>query len=149
LAAQSRKRLRRAVHRAAPAGNLRGGRHSAENDEAIAALLTRPSVEEAARTIGVEPKTLRRWMRVPEFQAAYLQARREAVTQALARMQQGSGAAASVMFKLMVDASAPPAVRLRAAEWLVQNAIKGIELEDIEARVTALEQANPKNGRKR
>ena len=41
-------------------------------------------------------------MRVPEFQAAYLQARREAVTQALARMQQGSGAAATVIFKLMV-----------------------------------------------
>ena len=123
-----------------------GAKFPRKKEEAIAALLTRPSVEEAARTIEVEPKTLRRWMRVPEFQAAYLQARREAVTQALARMQQGSGAAASVMFKLMVDANAPPAVRLRAAECVFDRAIRGVELEDIEARLAALEQANPKNG---
>ena len=126
-----------------------GAKFPRKKEEAIAALLTRPSVEEAARTIEVEPKTLRRWMRVPEFQAAYLQARREAVTQALARMQQGSGAAASVMFKLMVDANAPPAGRLRAAECVFDRAIKGVELEDIEARVAALEQANPKNGETR
>jgi hypothetical protein len=88
-------------------------------------------------------------MRVPEFQAAYLLARREAVTQALARMQQGSGAAASVMFKLMVDASAPPAVRLRAAERVFDRAIRGVELEDIEARLAALEQAAPQEGRRR
>jgi hypothetical protein len=126
-----------------------GAKFPRKKEEAIAALLTRPSVEEAARTIGVEPKTLRRWMRVPEFQAAYLQARREAVTQALARMQQGSGAAASVIFKLMVDASAPPAVRLRAAECVFDRAIRGVELEDIEARLAALEQAAPQEGRRR
>jgi hypothetical protein len=77
-------------------------------------------------------------MRVPEFQAAYLQARREAVTQALARMQQGSAAAASVMFKLMMDPGAPPTVRLRAAECVFDRAIKGVELEDIEGRLAAL-----------
>src|SRR5258706_8488185 len=99
--------------------------------------------------LGVEPKTLRRWMRVPEFQAAYLQARREAVTQALARMQQGSGAAASVMFKLMVDASAPPAVPLRAARCVFDRAIRGVELEDIEARLAALETGAPPEGRRR
>ena len=47
-----------------------GAKFPRKKEEAIAALLTRPSVEEAARTIEVEPKTLRRWMRVPEFQAA-------------------------------------------------------------------------------
>jgi hypothetical protein len=126
-----------------------GAKFPRKKEEAIAALLTRPSVEEAARTIGVEPKTLRRWMRVPEFQAAYLLARREAVTQALARMQQGSAAAASVMFKLMMDASAPPAVRLRAAECVFDRAIRGVELEDIEARIAALEEATPQEGRRR
>jgi hypothetical protein len=92
---------------------------------------------------------LRRWMRLPDFQAAYLQARREAVTQALARLQQGSGAAATVIFKVMVDANVPPSVRLRAAECLFQNAVKGIEIEDIEARVAALEEATQNHGQKR
>src|SRR6266704_926760 len=117
-----------------------GAKFPRKLEEAIAALLTRPSVDEAARTIGVEPKTLRRWMRVPEFQAAYLRVRREAVTQALARMHQGSGAAATVIFKLMVDANVPASVRLRAAEWLFQNAIKGVAIEAIEARLAAIEE---------
>src|SRR4051812_34473544 len=124
-----------------------GAKFPRKREEAIAALLTRPSVDDAARTIGVEPKTLWRWMRVPEFQAAYLQARREAVSQALARMQQGSGAAATVIFKLMVDANVPASVRLRAAESLFQSAIKGVEIEDIEARLAALEGAAQQNRR--
>ena len=126
-----------------------GAKFPRKLEEAIAALLTRPSVDEAARTIGVEPKTLRRWMRVPEFQASYLRVRREAVTQALARMQQGSGAAATVIFKLMVDANVPASVRLRAAECLFQNAIKGVEIEDIEARLAAIEEAAQKSGQRR
>ena len=126
-----------------------GAKFPRKREEAIAALLTRPSVDDAARTIGVEPKTLRRWMRVPEFQVAYLQLRREAVTQALARMQQGSGAAATVIFKLMVDAGVPASVRLRAAECLFQNAIKGVEIEDILARLAALEEGAQKTGQTR
>ena len=47
----------------------------------------------------------------------------EAVTQALARIQQGAGAAASVIFKLMMDAGAPPAVRLRAAECVFERLV--------------------------
>jgi len=48
-----------------------GAKFPRKMDEAIAALLTRPSIEEAARTVGIEPKTLRRWMREQEFKAKY------------------------------------------------------------------------------
>jgi hypothetical protein len=41
----------------------------------------------------------------------------------------------------MTDPNVPAAVRLRAAECVFDHAIKGIELEDIEARVTELERA--------
>jgi hypothetical protein len=40
----------------------------------------------------------------------------------------------------MTDPSVPAAVRLRAAESVFDRAIKGIELEDVDARLTALEQ---------
>jgi uncharacterized membrane protein (DUF106 family) len=76
---------------------------------------------------------------VPEFQDAYRKARREAVQQAVARMQQATGAAAITILKLMTDASVPAAVRLRAAECVFDQAIKGVELEDVEARVSELE----------
>jgi hypothetical protein len=42
------------------------------------------------RAAGVEARTLRRWLKLPEFQTAYRQARREAFRQAIARLQQGT-----------------------------------------------------------
>jgi len=111
-----------------------------KQEEAIAALLTQRNTEDAARTVGVTPKTLLRWMKLPEFKAAYREARWEGVNQAFARMQQATGAAGTVALKLMTDPNVPAAVRLRAAEFVFDRAIRGVELEDIAARVTALEQ---------
>ena len=80
-------------------------------------------------------------MKEREFKAAFLQARREAVSQAIARIQQATGAAGVTILKLMTDPHVPAAVRLRAAECVFSMAVKGIETEDIEARVAELEQA--------
>jgi transposase-like protein len=118
-----------------------GSKFGRKMEEAIAALLSSKSVEDAARAIGVNANTLLRWLEVPEFREAYCKARREAVQQSVARMQQATGAASITILKLMTDANVPPAVRLRAAECVFDHAIQGIELEDIEARLAALEQA--------
>ena len=129
-----------------------GAKFGRKQEEAIAALLTHRTIEEAAKACGIAPRTLLRWLKVPEFKAAYRAARREAVGQAIARVQQATGAAASTFIKLMVDANSPHAVRLRAAECIFSNSIKAIELEDIEARVAELEratEANDASGRRR
>jgi len=55
--------------------------------------------------------------------------------------RQATGAAAITVLKLMTDPNVPAAVKLRAAECVFAHAIKGIELEDIETRVTELERA--------
>ena len=94
-----------------------------------------------AYTIGVGYKTLLRWLELPEFRDAYRKARREAVQQAVARLQQATGAAGLTILKLMTDPNVPAAVRLRAAECVFDHAIKAIELEDIEVRVAELERA--------
>jgi hypothetical protein len=60
-------------------------------------------------------------------------------------MQQATGAAGTVALKLMTDPNVPAAVRLRAAEFVFDRAIKGVELEDIEVRVAALEGAAKAN----
>ncbi len=118
-----------------------GAKFERKAEQAIAALLTRPNIEDAARVVGVGEKTLRRWLQEPQFKARYLQARRDSVRQATARMQQATGAAGTTILKLMTDANAPPAVRLRAAQCVYEIANKGVELEDIEGRVAALEAA--------
>lgn len=47
-----------------------GTKFGRKQEEAILALLTQKNTEEAARAIGVGPKTLFRWQQIPEFQAA-------------------------------------------------------------------------------
>ena len=123
-----------------------GAKFGRKKEEAIAALLSHRSVEEAARAISLNPNTLLRWLQLPEFGNEYRKARREAVHQTVARMQQATGAAGTVVLKLMTDPNVPAAVRLRAAECVFDRAIKGIELEDIETRVSELERAAETSG---
>jgi transposase-like protein len=118
-----------------------GEKFGRKKEEAIAALLNQPTIEAAARSIGIGTRTLMRWLQVPEFQVAYRKARRDVQFQATARLQQASGAASTTMLKLMVDQNVPAAVRLRAAESVYDRGIKGIETEDIEHRVAELERA--------
>jgi hypothetical protein len=53
-----------------------GVKFGRKKDEAIVALLTHRNVEEAAKAVGLTPKTLVRWLQVPEFDADYRKARR-------------------------------------------------------------------------
>jgi hypothetical protein len=118
-----------------------GAKFGRKQEEAIAALLTHRTVEEAATAIKVATKTLLRWKQVPDFAAAYRQARRDAFRQCIARLQYGSTAAASTLLKIRVDVNAPASCRLRAADSVIAHTLKAIELEDIEARVAALERS--------
>ncbi|HEV8414871.1 MAG TPA: hypothetical protein VGQ49_14850 [Bryobacteraceae bacterium] len=118
-----------------------GAKLGRKQEDAIAALLSHQSIDEAARVCGVGARTLIRWLKLPEFGREYLKATREVVQQAVARMQQATGAAGTIALKLMTDPNVPAAVRLRAAEFVFDRAIKGIEIDDIEARVSELERA--------
>ncbi len=112
-----------------------------KQEEAILALLTNPGVEQAARAIEIAPRTLYRWLNQPAFDKAYRKARRAAFGQGTARLQQATGAAVSAVLKVMVDQQSPASTRLRAADLVLTHGAKAIEIDDIEARVAALERA--------
>jgi len=112
-----------------------------KQEKAIAALLSTATVEKAAEQAGVGLRTLWRWLDDDAFAAAYRHARREAVGQATARLQQLSSHAVMVLARLMADAYVPPSVRMHAARTILEFAMKAVELEDIEARLAALEEA--------
>src|SRR5437762_364452 len=118
-----------------------GSKFSRKKEAAIAALLTQRSIEEAARTAGIGKQTLKRWLKMPAFQAAFLEARRAVYSQSNARLQQASSAAVATLCKIMVDPSAPASARVRAADRILEHGKQGIETEDIEVRLAALEQA--------
>jgi hypothetical protein len=118
-----------------------GAKFGRKKEEAIVALLTHRNLDEAAKSIGVAPNTLLRWQKLPEFQTAYREARRAAFAQSIARLQQASSVAVSVLVKMMVDPNAPHSTRVRAADSVLDHAKKAIEIEDIDVRVSALEEA--------
>jgi hypothetical protein len=118
-----------------------GGKFGRKQEEAIAALLTQRNIEEAAKVAGIGANTLLRWLKVPEFQKAYREARRAAFSQSIARLQQGTSAAATTLIKLLLDPNTPASVRARVADSIFAHASKAIEIEDIEARVSELERA--------
>jgi len=119
-----------------------GTKFGLKQEQAIIALLTQRNVDEAGRATGIAPNTLLRWMKEPEFDAALRKARRMAYSQSIGRLQQASSVAATTLLKIMVDPNSPPSCRLRAADSVLSHAAKAIEIEDIEARVSELEQAS-------
>jgi hypothetical protein len=111
-----------------------------KQEQAIAALLDLPTVKAAARKAGVGERTLRVWMKHDEaFRRAYAEARRRFLELSLGRMSRASGRAVTTMIRMMGAADA--AVALRAAQGLVDRAVKGAETLDILERLEALEAA--------
>jgi len=118
-----------------------GLKFTRKKEEAIAALLTQRNIEEAAKSIGIGTQTMLRWLKIPEFEQAYRDARRSAFAQSIARLQQASTAAVTTLLKIMVDPNAPASTRVRAADSVLDHSRQAIEIEDVEVRVAALERA--------
>jgi hypothetical protein len=112
---------------------------SGQQQKAIAGLLNQPTISAAAQAAGVGERTLYRWLDDPTFAAAYRAARRQAVAQAIARLQQLSSGAVAVLAQVASDKSAPASSRVAAATKILELSIRAIELEDLESRIAALE----------
>ena len=72
---------------------------------------------------------------------SYREARRAAFGQSIARLRQGTTAAATTLLKVLIDQNTPASVKVRAAEAILNHASRAIEIEDIEASLAELERA--------
>ena len=110
-----------------------------KKEEAIAALLTqRRTSRRQPVSRALTPSTLKRWLRLPEFQKEYWQARRDAVSQANARLQQERR---NAMPRCSENDGRPEHAGVRQGygrRSIFDHAIKAIEIEDIEARVVGV-----------
>ena len=112
-----------------------------KKEQAIAALLSYKNLETAARAVGISATTLQRWTKDPEFDLAYRKARRAAFRASIDRLEEASGAAVTTVLKIMVDPKVSAGTRLRAAEVVLSQGAKVVEIENIEARLAELERA--------
>ena len=64
------------------------------------------------------------------------------VQHAVAQVQQATRTAVATLEAIMQDATASASARVSAAKAVLETALKGVEVEDLEARMTALETQN-------
>lgn len=114
---------------------------SAKQEQAIYALLVEPTLAKAAEKVGVNERTLYRWLDDPKFNAAFRAARRDAFAHAIALTHRYAPMAVQALAKIMTDPSCPASARVSAANGILNFARESIELDDLAERVKALEQA--------
>ena len=116
-----------------------GEKLSRKQEVAIAALLTCSAITDAAHQCGIGAVTLHRWLKDATFQTAYREARRAVVQHAITQVQRATGEAVETLRSVMQDAEAPASARVSAAKAILETAVKAVELEDLAARIAALE----------
>ncbi len=112
-----------------------------KQESAIVALLKEPTLTKAAKVAGVGERTLHRWLRERTFADKYREARREAFSHAISLTQKYAPAAVAALTQVMADSSAPHSAKVQAASTLLRFGRQGIELDDLAARIEALESA--------
>jgi transposase len=114
-----------------------GEKLTRKHEQSIAALLSEPSIKAAAESCGIGEATLYRWLQLPDFQASYRTARRQVVERAVSELQAACGEAVATLKRNL--ACDNPAVEIRAAQIIIEQAVKGVEIIDLQERVERLE----------
>jgi AcrR family transcriptional regulator len=106
-------------------------------EKVLAALIETSSVREAAIKTGISEATIYRYLQDKEFLAEHRNARRQTVESAIAQLQSATSEAVDTLKKNLNCEN--PAVEIRAAQIILDNAVKGVELIDVIERLEVLE----------
>ena len=94
----------------------------------------------AAKAVGIGNVTAWKWRKDPAFDKQYREATREAMHQAAALLQ-GAAREAVETLRAILSNGESEAARVSAARAILEMAVKAAELEDVQQRLDALEQA--------
>jgi hypothetical protein len=117
-----------------------GEKRSRKQEQFIAALLSYPAIEAAAKTVGIGDVTAWRWRNDPAFAEQYRKATREAMLHTAALLQGAARDAVDTLRAIQSKAESE-AARVSAARTILDMALKAADLEDVQRRLDALEQA--------
>jgi hypothetical protein len=110
-------------------------------EKALAALITQPTVALAAAQAGVGERSIVRWMGEDAvFKSEYLKLRREIINHAVFQMHKSANNAVNTLISVMNDPEASASARVAAAVKVLELSFKAIETDDLEVRITTLEQ---------
>ncbi|WP_094604946.1 hypothetical protein SPSIL_017070 [Sporomusa silvacetica DSM 10669] len=119
---------------------MAGGSKVDKHESLIIALLSSPDIQTAAAKACVSESTAWRWLREDEeFQTKYKAAKKQALSVAIAQLQQAAGEAVKTLRDVAAAADSPASSRVSAAKSILELAIKAAEIEEIEQRLSELE----------
>jgi hypothetical protein len=106
---------------------------------ALEALLQGCTQEEAARAVGMCPRTIRYWLRVPAFRQALQEARTDLWTETASYLQTQNREAVETLRAVMRDEKARGWERVAAAKALLDQSRKALEVDDVLLRLAEVE----------
>jgi hypothetical protein len=112
-----------------------------KQERALLALLSQPTIQAAAEAARISERTLFGWLKEKAFADAYRAARALAVSQAISRLQQVSSQAVDTLEGVMKDIETPAPAKVTAAKTVLEMALKGTEMAELQWRLAALEAA--------
>lgn len=114
-------------------------------EAALPILATCPNYSEAARLIGVRPAQVYEWLKDPSFKAELDKLRSEitakSTDEAVSKLKNSMTKAVDTLVKLL-DRDDCPTVQRAAANDILNHIQKFKELQELEERITLLEQRN-------
>ena len=109
----------------------------------ISALISNGTIKVAAAAVGVTERTIYDRMSSGDFKALYKSAKADVVRKAIFELNNQLGAAVETVVSIMQDDEINPAIRLQAAQTILNNANKFSERLNIdENSVSAQKESN-------
>lgn len=115
-------------------------------EKAIAALLSQPTIKQAAKAAGIGERTLHTYLDDPDFKREYQERRRNMLETACGVLTYNVGYAIAALLEITTDKRAGKIARVNAARTILEYALKTFEEMDLQARIEALESATNGNG---
>lgn len=119
---------------------------SAKSELVLNALLSYPTIREAAASVPVPESTVYRYLKHPDFKARYEAAKARMVEDAVTFMQTKLSEATQIIVGIMGNAETAPQVRLNAAKAIMDCCMRLTEQAEIMRRLEQLEEAVDNEG---
>ena len=114
-----------------------GQKLSRHGARVLAALLQYPTIAEAAKSSGIAESSIFRWLQRADFMEQYKAAQRAVVDDAIGELQ---GATKDAVATLRRNLSCGhSAVEVRAAQIILEQSFKAIEIQELQERIERLE----------
>lgn len=112
---------------------------SKKQGDTLLALISSPSIREAAKKANVGEVTIYRFLNDDNFQRIYRRVRKFVVMEALAKVQTNLAQAVDVLVSILKDPDTSVGHKIATAKIMLEYSLKSVETEEIMERIEDIE----------